>query len=290
MKNHQPIFIGIDGGGTRCRVRICDANQQILGEATAGSANIFQNHQLAWQSINQAMGDARQQAQLSQDELVNAYIVAGLAGAEIKQCATQLMSLAGDYANFTLLSDAQIACLGAHDGEEGAVYIIGTGSIGLAFAHGQWHQCGGWGFPLDDGGSGAWLGQQAIRAAINQHDHQLAPSPLTQAVWQKFIDKDALILWSQQATSGDYGQLAPLVIDAFKQQDAVAQGIVEQQIRIISPQIQTLTRYHPNICLMGGLAPWVSSMLDSKIRNQLTTAKGDALAGALRFAQKRKNT
>ena len=34
------LFLGVDGGGTRCRARLCDASGLKLAEAQAGPANI----------------------------------------------------------------------------------------------------------------------------------------------------------------------------------------------------------------------------------------------------------
>ena len=34
------LFLGVDGGGTRCRARLADLSGKILGEGSAGPANI----------------------------------------------------------------------------------------------------------------------------------------------------------------------------------------------------------------------------------------------------------
>jgi glucosamine kinase len=288
MSTVNSFYIGIDGGGTSCRARICDESLNILGEARSGSANVFQNYELAWQSVNTAITEAGLNAGLSKTDLQSASVIAGLAGAEVSECAQQFMSLAGDFRDFTLLTDAQIACLGAHEGEDGAVFIIGTGSIGVAYNQGDWQQIGGWGFPLDDIGSGAWLGQQAIRNAIRQRDGLEQDGVLSQSVWLKFSDsKDALIRWSQTASSGDYGQFAPLVLEAFGADDPAAKKIISIQINEITKQINQLVTNERPLSLMGGLSEWVLLHLESNLRNNITPAKGDALSGALKFAQKR---
>ena len=280
--------IGIDGGGTSCRARIIDFAGNLLGEGKAGSANVFQNHQTAWHSVQQAIAAANAQAQLSNQQLAESHIVAGLAGAEIKPCAEKFLSLVEQYRHFTLLTDAQIACLGAHGGGDGAIFIIGTGAIGLAYKQDEWQQVGGWGFPLDDMGSGAWLGQQAIRIAINQRDGIIEDSVLADSVWQRFDqESEQLIAWSQQASSGHYGEFAPLVIDAFHQHDPHAISIAKQQIDLLSRQIAVLLKNQLPLSLMGGLASWVTSQLPTELQQKLTISKGDALTGALQFAQRR---
>ena len=34
-------FIGVDGGGTRCRVQVADAEGRPVGAAEGGSANVY---------------------------------------------------------------------------------------------------------------------------------------------------------------------------------------------------------------------------------------------------------
>lgn len=287
MTDSNHFFIGIDGGGTRCRARIIDADDQVLGEAVSGSANVFQDASLAWQSVQSAINDANAIAGLDTQQLHNAQIVAGLAGAEVSACVDQFRSLIRGFNNVQILTDAQIACLGAHNGQDGAIYIIGTGAIGVAFEQNSWRRVGGWGFPLDDIGSGAWLGQQAVRAALQQLDGVIPASAMTDQIWSHFEhSSDRLLTWSMSATSGHYGQFSPLVTASYEQNDPVAIDIVQHQIDYLSKQIKTLVTNDLSLSLMGGLSDWIAPLLPKDIQSHLTPSQGDALSGALRFAQR----
>jgi glucosamine kinase len=291
MNTDSAHFIGIDGGGTSCRARISDSSNNILGEAKAGSANVFQNHQIAWASVQEAIRLANIEAGLTDHALRDSYIVAGLAGAEVPECAEQFKALVTGFSHFTLLTDAQIACLGAHGGEDGAIFIIGTGAIGLSLNQGTWSQISGWGFPLDDIGSGAWLGQQAIRTAIRQEDGTLPDGPLAQSIWSHFENnRSKLIQWSQKATSGDFGFFAPLVLEAAKAGDNNAASIINEQIETLTHQINALVTNDLPLSLMGGLSDWVAGNLPMPLQQRLSPTQGDALSGALLFAQKRNIT
>ncbi|HAB26036.1 MAG TPA: N-acetylglucosamine kinase, partial [Pantoea sp.] len=37
----SPYYLGIDGGGTRCRARLIDAQGKVLAQAEGGPANVF---------------------------------------------------------------------------------------------------------------------------------------------------------------------------------------------------------------------------------------------------------
>ena len=70
-----------------------------------------------------------------------------------------------------LAIDALTAHLGALAGRGGAVVAVGTGAIAIGIDLGKrWKRVGGWGHLWDDRGSGAWIGIEALKAAIRTHD------------------------------------------------------------------------------------------------------------------------
>ncbi|MFC3701310.1 BadF/BadG/BcrA/BcrD ATPase family protein [Reinekea marina] len=288
MSSPYTHIIGIDGGGTQCRTRIADLSGQTLGEAVSGSANIFQNDSLAWHSVSHSIELALERAKLPQDCIKRSYIVAGLAGAEVKSAVESFKAHVQGVGHLDILTDAQTACLGAHQLNNGAIYIVGTGTVGLANRNGKWQKLGGWGFPLNDEGGGAWLGMQAIKQAIKRHDRLIHSTPMTQKVWQQFPGGiDELVAWSQHASSGDYGKFAPIVTEAFAQGDEFAALIIEDQKIILTEQITALISDELPLSLMGGLANWVKALLPKTIQEQIHEPKGDALNGALLLAQQR---
>ena len=70
-----------------------------------------------------------------------------------------------------LAIDAVTAHLGALEGRPGAVVAVGTGSIAIGTdLHDVWRRVGGWGHLYDDRGSGAWIGIEGLKAAIQTSD------------------------------------------------------------------------------------------------------------------------
>src|SRR5690606_19565317 len=67
-------------------------------------------------------------------------------------------------------------------GGEGGVVIIGTGSAAMSVVDGKRHQAGGWGFHIGDQMSGAILGRELVRHAVEAEDGLVEGSPLTRAV------------------------------------------------------------------------------------------------------------
>lgn len=283
-----PLYMGIDGGGTSCRVRLADDQGRILANAQAGSANVYQSAETSWLSIDQATNDALNQAGLPSQARSRITVVAGLAGSEIDSARDGFLSRPHSFAQFHLLNDGQIACIGAHGGGDGALLVVGTGIIGVARKESDWRRVSGWGFPLDDRGSGAWLGQQAVRHALWQRDGLITPSGLTRAVWAPFADDlSGLIGWAQEAKSVDYGKLAPLVVDWYEKADPHAVRIVEHQLAIVNDLLDALLPTPQPLAVLGGLGPFVSARLAERHQAQLRPSQGDALDGALRLALQR---
>lgn len=285
------LYLGIDGGGTACRVRLADADGRVLAEARNGSANVFQSAEVSWQSIDQATEAVLAEAGLEPADRARLAVVAGLAGSEFDSAASRFLERPHGFRRFELLNDGQIACVGAHGGEDGTLLVVGTGIIGFSYRHGQWRRVSGWGFPLDDAGSGAWLGLEAVRRALWQRDGLVAASGLTEAVWARFGGSDSeLIGWAQQARSVDYGRLAPLVVDGYEQADPHAERIVARQSQVLDELLDTLQDPPQPLVVQGGLAPFVSRHLAERHRDRLREPRGDALDGALRLARNRSSS
>ncbi len=90
----------------------------------------------------------------------------GIAGLNRLGIEARLEALDFPFASLRLHGDAMIAHLGAHLGGDGAILILGTGSVGLVRRGPECVSIGGYGFPISDEGSGAALGLSAIRHAL----------------------------------------------------------------------------------------------------------------------------
>jgi len=87
----------------------------------------------------------------------------------------------------------------AHDGADGGILVVGTGSIGLAVLNGRQHRVGGWGLPLSDEGSGAWIGREVLRRVLMAYDGRLAWTPLLRRVFERHGSAShAIVQWAAQ--------------------------------------------------------------------------------------------
>ncbi|MFC6673228.1 BadF/BadG/BcrA/BcrD ATPase family protein [Marinobacterium aestuariivivens] len=155
MNNDHSFLLGVDGGGTSCRVRLCDASGRTLGEGRAGSANVRLGVDQAYAAILAATDEALSVAGLDRSVLVRTRAGFGLAGAVDEARKNAVRQYRHPFAAVAVETDAHTACLGAHGGGNGAILILGTGSCGVFHQDGRFQNVGGWGFMISDQGSGA---------------------------------------------------------------------------------------------------------------------------------------
>jgi len=286
MAAADEFLLGVDGGGTRCRARLARRSGQMLGEGIAGPANLRQGFVEAFAAVLDAASQCLTAAGLPHTALHETTACLALAGASEPDQLAASRRHPLPFARTIIITDAEAACVGAHDGRDGAVVIIGTGSIGWGIVDGQRHRVGGWGLPVSDEGSGAWLGREAVRRALWAHDGRVEWTRLLDRVFARFDrDAHAIVRWTATATPRDYGDIAPLVIEEAGRGDPAAIALARLAAKHIASLVERLDRLGaPRIALVGGLAAVLEPYLLVETRARLVVPQGDALAGALRRA------
>ena len=285
MKNWT---VGIDGGGTSCRARICDENGKVLGDAKTGSSNILLGVDVAMKSILEAITKAAEIAGLTVDDFKHMDVGLGLAGAVKKSAWQAFMALPHPFASMTLNTDAYSAWLGAHGGQDGAILIAGTGSCGILIKDKVEHIVGGLGFPISDHGGGAITGLRLIEHSLLAHDGIKVRSELVDHVLNHFNnDLNEIIGWSKTARPADYGQFSPVIFELAKKGDVVAVELLERTASDINFLLIALNkRGADRIALLGSIGERIVDRLDPNVTPWLVKAQGDAMDGALMMANK----
>jgi glucosamine kinase len=277
------LFLGIDGGGTKCRARLRDAQGNMLGEGTGGPSNIRLDPDLVWNSILTACREALAQAGLQEADLKRIHAGMGAAGAGQTSAVERLLSRSHPFVSFAIDTDAHTAWLGAFGGGDGAILIVGTGSCGYGGVSGQCHYVGGWGYEISDEGSGAAMGRELLRRAIWAHDGRIPASPLSDAVLAEFRhDPEVLVDWVGKARPSDYARYAPLVLQHADQRDPLGIALVSDaaaDVAMIATRLLDLGA--PGLCLFGGLAEPLRPWLPPPVQQRIVPPAADALDGAI---------
>jgi glucosamine kinase len=289
MVTQSALYLGVDGGGSRCRARIEDEYGTLMGEGGSGPATTRLGIDESWRSIMRACTAAAEQAGLAREDFARMHAGIGLAGLERRGAEAALKEIAHPFASVRFISDGSAACLGAHGGADGAIVVAGTGSIGVGLIGGRELRFGGYGFPISDEGSGADVGLQAIRRALRAADQRGETSPLLEEVLAAFDhDSSQAVAWSEQATATDYAAFAPMVLRHATQGDPIGRRIVERAADAIGDLLDVFLRLGiDRLSLVGGLSGPIAAWLTPDLRSRLTPPEGDAVAGALLVARRR---
>jgi len=289
MATKGTTYLGIDGGGTRCRARIEDESGRLLGEASSGPATTRIGVEKAWRSIIEATEAAAAQAGLSHEDFARMHAAAGLAGLGRRGAEAALGMIAHPFASIVFISDGMAACLGAHSGTDGAIVVAGTGSVGVGLIGGREIRFAGYGFPVSDEGSGADMGLQVVRLALRAADRRFELTPLLSEVLRAFdCDPYQAVAWSEEARAADYAAFAPIVMRHASQGDPVGRRIVERTADAIGDLLDLfLAKGIERLSLVGGLAEPITPWLTPDLRARLKRPDADAAAGALLVARGR---
>jgi glucosamine kinase len=283
------FYLGIDAGGTRTRAKLVADEGETLGLGEAGPANTRIGVANALGEVELACSQAIDAAGLSPADVASINAGLGIAGLNRRGALEALQGHSFPFASIAFASDAAIACIGAHAGEDGGIVIVGTGSIGFARVAGETLIVGGYGFPISDEGSGADLGLRAIQQSLWARDRRIAHSAMTREILERFSDSAGeIVTWMDSATATDYAVFSPLVMEHASRGDPVAEPIVQDAARSVDRLIRVLfERGAPHCCLMGGVSEVLHDWLAPGLRKRLRAPLGDSLDGALLLARSR---
>lgn len=282
------LYLGIDGGGSKCKVVLVTQDMRIIGEGLAGPANPLRGMAVATASIVTAAEQALSSAGLPRSDIGKLIVGAGLAGVNLPEYHQQFSAWQHPFARLYLTSDLHVACMGAHMGGDGAVIICGTGSCGLASANGKVLDVGGHGFPHGDSGSGAWFGLQLVHSVLRSKDGLIAETLMT-ALLQQALGVDhalALVSHFMHASPTEYARVAPLVFIAAEQGDELAHDIIVRGSRYMNEIAERLMAFAPvKLALIGGVAEKIRPYLADHVQRNIVAACQAPELGAVWFAK-----
>lgn len=281
------LVLGVDGGGTKCRARLSEFSGKILAEGVAGPANLrlglAQSYSAIFAAIDQCLG----QATMQQHDLARVVACLALAGASEPGYLHAAQERCYPFKKTIVTTDAHAACIGAHGGKDGGIIIAGTGTVAWAIVRGQTYRIGGWGLPVSDEGSGAWLGGEVLRQVLWAQDGRIRWTPLLRSVFAGFGDNPhAIVDWVATAKPCDFGSFAPAIVRHAANGDPVATGLLRAAGGHIDALAERLFAVGVNrLALVGGLGPKLRPWLGADAVSHLVEPDGDAAEGALRLAR-----
>ena len=276
-------LLGIDGGGTSCRVALLWRGNRY--ESRGGSANVTSDPHGAVSTIATGLKDVAKQAGLEPERLRQIPAHLGLAGATTPAVCDQVKAML-PLARASVSDDQLTTLAGALTRDDGVVVSIGTGSFLARQQRDARRFLGGHGLALGDEASGAWLGRALLARVLHSVDGLAPSSPLTVEILAEFGDEaGAVSLFAATASPARFGHSAPRVVAAARAGDVVALALMRSGASYILAGIEALNWQEGEaICLMGSLGPYYRPYLPDHVTRCVRDAKGSALDGALFLA------
>ncbi|MEQ1693814.1 MAG: BadF/BadG/BcrA/BcrD ATPase family protein [Gemmatimonas sp.] len=302
----SPLVVGIDGGGTRTRVVLADANGTVLARTEgAGTALTPGNESHAADIIQSLIAEVLETAQRS--ETRPAVCVVGVAGAGQERAAQALWSALASRRvadDVSVQADATIALDDAFGDNAGILLVAGTGSVAFARSpEGRLERCGGWGPNVGDEGSGGWLGRRALSVITASQDGREPETALTGAILTalELESLDELIPWAATATPAQLAAMVPVICQVASSGDLRANALISLCVEELMLHVRTLARRcfvdertTIPVALAGGLmakGALVRKRLEQRLKSAVPGAivrvdDVDAARGAVRRARR----
>jgi glucosamine kinase len=254
MSDAAALFIGIDGGGSRLRVALTDADLIPLAQTEHGAANPNSiGADAATARIRAAIRETLAAAGVTPRDVTAVGV--GIAGASAAHSEAWLRETVRDALPESLIvpsSDHEIALVGAHGERLGALVLAGTGSVAVGINRaGEKAYAGGWGYLIGDEGSGCWIGVEALRLLARvadgcTHDPaELASTlPARLMAFMAVESPREAIRWvyGSGTPAGEVARLTEPVLAAAAEGDPCALSIVARAADALAALVEAVLR------------------------------------------------
>ncbi len=255
-------WIGVDGGGTRSRALVGDADGRELGAADGGPGLIEPAD--PGRAVRAVAEVARAAAVAAEAALPVRGLWAGLAGAghEAARAAVEAgLRDAGLAERVTVGTDVEAAHADAFGDGAGILLVVGTGSVVRAVGPGGGVvTVGGWGHLLGDEGSGYRIGLDGLRGVVRASDGREPRTTLTRVLLEATGEGEPrdLVGWAARASKGETAALSVLVAREARAGDGVAARVIHRALGAIREHLVAVLEGvgregRPTVAMVGGL-------------------------------------
>src|SRR6266567_494949 len=222
------VVLGIDGGGTRTRASIVNADKTLAFAESGSIKRLRVGAVVAEKNLRALLAYVYKQAGVKGVRAASA----GVASATMPGVPEWIKAVFADFGveRSEVVGDEVIALDAAFRGGPGILQIAGTGTncIGRAPDGGR-ESAGGWSSRLGDEGSGYWIGLHAVRRGLHAYDRE-EPTRVLDVVgcaWGT-ATLEELVNLGDSTPGPDFAALAPDISRLAEEGDAVALGVLKQ--------------------------------------------------------------
>jgi glucosamine kinase len=276
----------VDGGGTKSRARLVDAAGTSLAESESGPCNPSTGFDRAVATFNALWLHCATAAGLNPGKSGGIVLSIGAAGFTVPAARSRFLAAVPQFAKTVASTDGYAALVGAGGGKPCGLINIGTGIAGhRLWPDGVSVQRDAWGWIGGDRGSGAWLGQKALRHTLSVLDGIVPPDGLSERVLASAGGRVRLAEALAGMTPDGLAALAPYIL-------AAADDGVPRAIAIRRRAIEHLTNLArvldigagDTLYAVGGLADVFAPCVGKRLGRALARPEADAMHGCYLLA------
>lgn len=276
----------VDGGGTKSRARLVDAAGTSLAESESGPCNPSTGFDRAVATFNTLWRQCAAATGLDPGKSVGIVLSIGAAGFTVPAARSNFLAAIPRFATTVASRDGYAALIGAGGGKPCGLINIGTGIAGhRLWANGASVQRDAWGWIGGDRGSGAWLGQKALRHTLSVIDGVVQPDGLSDRVLASVGGSLRLAEALSGMTAEGLAALAPLVLRAADERVPRAVEIRRRAIEHLTDLARVLDIGDGDaLYAVGGLADVFAPCVGKRLGHAFARPEADAMHGCYLLA------
>ena len=224
----ERYLLGIDGGGTKTRFVLTNPCGIPLRFYDGKSSN---PSDIGLDGMEKVLADGigRVTEGIGQEKIVSVFAGLAGAGARKNEALSCLKTFFSPQTAVSVGTDAVNMLSCAHSDGDGGLIIAGTGSGCFVRTNGEIFMVGGWGYLIDDGGSGFAVGRDGLNAVFRAVDGR-GEKTLLCATFSEALGYDASGAVPEVYSKGKpfIASLAPAVFRAAEAGDPIAQKILSE--------------------------------------------------------------
>ena len=265
-------FLGIDGGGTKTALLLQDESGNIVRKLEVTGCNPMdigfeKSAQILRSALYEICGDIA---------FSRVYVFSGVAGGtsgDMPEKFNRLFSGLG-FAGFSCDSDNRNIIAAGLGEDDGISLILGTGICAYIQKNKKHSRIAGWGYLIDNGGSGYNLGRDALNAYLCALDKTGQPTAITEEIDRIFSGgAQKLMAYIYSGGKKTVASFAPVVFSAAEKNDAVAIAILQRNMKEAAHIVETASKNFSGdkvkVVVAGGLTncPVVIEYLKKYLKN-----------------------
>ena len=281
------LLLGIDGGGTSCRARLCALSGEVLGEAATGPANLRLGLEQSFSAVADAATQTLDQAGISSVHLTRVVACLALAGASEPTYLAAAQSYPHPFRKAIVITDAHAACLGAHGQRDGGVIVAAPARLAGRRYEGKLtgSAAGDYRFRTKAAAPGSVAKRYAGccgRSMAASH----GPACCAISAEEFGNDPHFVVRWADTASPRDFGSFTPRIFDYAVRGDPVGVELAELAAAPYRCTRGAACRYWRGAAGAGRRLFSLPAKLSRRDdQSHLVEPSGDALEGALQVAR-----